>query len=116
MRLTASRICSASTPKCSAASVTLTRSWSMRYGTRASRNASLSRAWNGCGFGLAMCGSHPSQAFDDGVAQGGRREHQHLGTERAELVGEDVDVDEVQHDAIPGHLGAVPARQPGGGI
>ncbi len=47
IRRTASRICSGVIPKCSAAALTETRSWSTSQGTKDSRNVSLSRATSG---------------------------------------------------------------------
>src|SRR5690606_27487498 len=102
MRLTASRISPSLSPKCRATPETLTRSWSIRYGTSTSRNASLSAA------GFAAFGREalrlatvvlPIRSGVDrcrvlkpiahGIPQFGRRHHQNLWSVAAELIGED---------------------------
>src|SRR5690606_5028120 len=118
------RISSSVTPKWAAASCTVTRSCSSSQGTSASRNASLSRAWGagteraGARWRLsAMVGHRPLQSLDDGRAQRGRLDDEHLGSEARELVGEDRQVDIVHAQGARGDLlGAAPMREALGGI
>src|SRR5690606_38570528 len=121
---TEERMTSSLTPKCAAASATVTRSCSSSHGTKASRKASLSRAWGAgteragarCRFS-AMVGHRPPQSLDHRGPQLGGFDDEHLGAEARELVGEDRQIDVVHAQDAGGDLDrAAAVGQAYGGI